>query len=118
MVVTFETRGRGGQIVTYPSKGYKILGKITNVKRISPVERDVIFRVARTMDEMQKEVVVESKRIGDIQTQDQTPWGEFRATHTALDILALRLDYCRGKQQVHLSAAPWINGQQNEWRDI
>jgi hypothetical protein len=54
--VTFETRGRGGQIVTYPSKGYKILGKITNVKRISPVERDVIFRVARTMDEMQKEV--------------------------------------------------------------
>ena len=85
--VTFETRGRGGQIVTYPSKGYKILGKITNVKRISPVERDVIFRVARTMDEMQKEVVVESKRIGDIQTQDQTPWGEFRATHTALDIL-------------------------------
>jgi hypothetical protein len=85
--VTFETRGRGGQIVTYPSKGYKILGKITNVKRISPVERDVIFRVARTMDEMQKEVVVESKRIGDIETQDQTPWGEFRATHTALDIL-------------------------------
>ena len=85
--VTFETRGRGGQIVTYPSKGYKILGKITNVKRISPVERDVIFRVARTMDEMQKEVVVESKRIGDIQTQDQTPWGEFRATHTAVDIL-------------------------------
>ena len=85
--VTFETRGRGGQIVTYPSKGYKILGKITNVKRISPVERDVVFRVARTMDEMQKEVVVESKRIGDIETQDQTPWGEFRATHTALDIL-------------------------------
>jgi len=71
--VTFETRGKGGQIVTYPSKGYKILGKITNVKRISPVERDVIFRVARTMDEMQKEVVVESKRIGDIETQDQTP---------------------------------------------
>ena len=85
--VTFETRGKGGQIVTYPSKGYKILGKITNVQRISPAERDVIFRVARTMDEMQKEVVVESKRIGDMQTQDHTPWGEFRATHSALDIL-------------------------------
>lgn len=85
--VTFETRGKGGQIVTYPSKGYKILGKITNVQRISPAERDVIFRVARTMDEMQKEVVVESKRIGDQQTKDHTPWGEFRATHTALDIL-------------------------------
>ncbi len=85
--VTFETRGKGGQIVTYPSKGYKILGKITNVQRISPAERDVVFRVARTMDEMQKEVVTESKRIGDQQTQDHTPWGEFRETHTALDIL-------------------------------
>jgi hypothetical protein len=85
--VTFETRGKGGQIVTYPSKGYKILGKITNVQRISPTERDVIFRVARTMDEMQKEVVVESKRIGDQQTKDHTPWGEFRANHTALDII-------------------------------
>lgn len=85
--VTFETRGKGGQIVTYPSQGYKILGKITNVQRISPIERDVIFRVARTMDDMQKEVVVESKRIGDIQTQDNTPWGEFRANHTALDII-------------------------------
>lgn len=85
--VTFETRGKGGQIVTYPSKGYKILGKITNVQRISPTERDVIFRVARTMDEMQKEVVKESKRIGDHETDNNTPWGEFRETHTALDIL-------------------------------
>jgi hypothetical protein len=85
--VTFETRGKGGQIVTYPSQGYKILGKITNVQRISPAERDVIFRVARTMDEMQKEVVIEIKQAGDRETENHTPWGEFRASHTALDIL-------------------------------
>jgi len=85
--VTFETRGKGGQIVTYPSKGYKILGKITNVQRISPAERDVIFRVARTMDEMQKEVVVEIKAHGDRETENHTPWGEFRESHSALDII-------------------------------
>ena len=71
------------------------------------------------MDEMQKEVVVESKRIGDIQTQDQTPWGEFRATHTALDILQ-RYGWTivgESSKYIYLAAAR-INGQQNKWRDI
>lgn len=85
--VTFETRGRGGQIVTYPSQGYKIEGKITNVQRITPEERDILFRVAKTMDEMAVEVAKESKRIGDIETDNNTPWGEFRESHSALDIL-------------------------------
>lgn len=85
--VTFETRGRGGQIVTYPSQGYKIEGKITNVQRITPQERDILFRVAKTMDEMAVEVVKQSKAIGDVETENNTPWGEFRESHTALDIL-------------------------------
>ena len=85
--VTFETRGKGGQIVTYPSQGYKIEGKITNVQRITPQERDILFRVARTMDEMVVEVVKESNRIGKEETDNNTPWGEFRESHNALDIL-------------------------------
>ena len=85
--VTFETRGKGGQIVTYPSKGYKILGKITNVQRISPGERDVIFRVARTMDEMQQKVVEIHEEQGREEQENHTPWGEFRESHSALDIL-------------------------------
>lgn len=85
--VTFETRGKGGQIVTYPSQGYKIEGKITNVKHITPEERDVIFRVAKTMDEQAVEVVRESAQVGKQQTENNTPWGEFRESHSALDIL-------------------------------
>jgi len=85
--VTFETRGRGGQIVAFPSQGYKIEGKITNVTRITEQERDVLFRVARLMDEVTPIVVDEVKIQGDRQTDEHTPWGEFRESHTALDIL-------------------------------
>lgn len=85
--VTFETRGRGGQIVAFPSKGYKIIGKITNVTRITKEERDILFRVARLMDEVTPIVVDEVRIAGDQQTDDHTPWGEFRESHTALDIL-------------------------------
>ena len=85
--VTFETRGRGGQIVAFPSQGYKIEGKITNVTRITEQERDVLLRVARLMDEVTPIVVDEVKIQGDRQTDEHTPWGEFRESHTALDIL-------------------------------
>lgn len=85
--VTFETRGRGGQIVAFPSQGYKIQGKITNVTRITPEERDILFRVARLMDEVTPIVVDEVRIAGDQQSEDHTPWGEFRESHTALDIL-------------------------------
>lgn len=85
--VTFETRGRGGQIVAFPSQGYKIEGKITNVTRITEQERDILFRVARLMDEVTPIVVDEVKIQGDRQTDEHTPWGEFRESHTALDIL-------------------------------
>lgn len=85
--VTFETRGRGGQIVAFPSEGYKIQGKITNVQRITEQERDILFRVARLMDEVTPIVVNEVKVQGDQQSTEHTPWGEFRESHTALDIL-------------------------------
>lgn len=85
--VTFETRGRGGQIVAFPSQGYKIQGKITNVKRITEQERDVLLRVARLMDEVTPIVVDEVRVQGDQESDQHTPWGEFRESHTALDIL-------------------------------
>lgn len=85
--VTFETRGKGGQIVAFPSQGYKIEGKITNVTRITQQERDILFRVARLMDEVTPIVVDEVRIQGDRHSEDRTPWGEFRESHTALDIL-------------------------------
>ena len=89
--VTFETRGTGGQIVVWPTKGYKIKGKITDVSEISPSERNVIWSCARMMDatipqpEPMKNQPIDSVFSGEV--DESTPWGEFRSTYTVLDVL-------------------------------
>jgi len=89
--VTFETRGKGGQIVVWPTKGYKIQGKITDVVEISPDERNVIWSCAKMMDATppKSEPIInqpnDSVYNGDV--DETTPWGEFRATYTVLDVL-------------------------------
>lgn len=89
--VTFETRGKGGQIVVWPTKGYKIQGKITDVVEISPDERNVIWSCARMMDaaptkrEPLKNQPLDSVFDGDI--DESTPWGDFRSRFTVLDVL-------------------------------
>ena len=89
--VTFETRGKGGQIVVWPSKGYKIIGKITNITEISPGERNVIWSCARMMDatipqaQPIKNQPTDSVFNGEV--DESTPWGEFRATYSVLDVI-------------------------------
>lgn len=89
--VTFETRGRGGQIVVWPSKGYKIIGKITDVVEITPDERNIIWSCARMMDakipkpEPMKNQPTDSVWDGDI--DETTPWGDFRSKYHVLDVL-------------------------------
>ena len=89
--VTFETRGTGGQIVVWPTPGYKIKGKITDVVQISPMERNVIWSCARMMDatvpqsEPMKNQPLNSVFTGEV--DETTPWGEFRSTYTVLDVL-------------------------------
>ena len=89
--VTFETRGTGGQIVVWPTPGYKIKGKITDVVQISPMERNVIWSCARMMDatvpqsEPMKNQPLDSVFTGEV--DETTPWGEFRSTYTVLDVL-------------------------------
>lgn len=88
--VTFETRGRGGQIVVWPTKGYKIQGKITNVTKISPEERNVIWSCARMMEAAPinpDPVGLKMEKTTTTDTDDETPWGQFRATHDVLEIL-------------------------------
>ena len=48
--VTARNTWKGGQIVVWPTKEYKIQGKITDVVEISPDERNVIWSCARMMD--------------------------------------------------------------------
>ena len=87
----FETRGKGGQIVVWPTKGYKIKGKITDVVEISPDERNVIWSCARMMDatppkaEPMKNQPNDSVYNGEV--DETTPWGDFRSRFTVLDVL-------------------------------
>lgn len=87
----FETRGKGGQIVVWPTKGYKIQGKITNISEISPEERRVIWSCAKMMDATPpKPEPIKNQPQGlewNGEHDDSTPWGEFRSTYTALDVL-------------------------------
>ena len=89
--VIFETRGKGGQIVVWPTKGYKILGKITDVVEVSPDERNVIWSCAKMMDATipQPEPIKNqpTESVLDSDSDVSTPWGDFRATNTALDVL-------------------------------
>ena len=87
----FETRGKGGQIVVWPTKGYKIQGKITDVVEISPDERDVIWSCAKMMDatptkpEPMKNQPIDSVFDGEV--DETTPWGDFRSRFSVLDVL-------------------------------
>jgi len=89
--VTFETRGKGGQIVVWPTKGYKIQGKITDVVEISPDERNVIWSCAKMMDatptkpEPMKDQPKDSVFNGEV--DETTPWGDFRAKFSVFDVL-------------------------------
>lgn len=84
---TFETRGTGGQIVVFPSPGYRMASKITMVQRITPAERDVLFRCARSVTKTIEVVSRATAQKVATEVDDKTPWGEFRATHTSLEIL-------------------------------
>ena len=54
--VLIETRGLGGQIVCYPSVGYKLIhGDFYSITELSVEERDILFGVARQFNQMIEE---------------------------------------------------------------
>lgn len=89
--VIFETRGRGGQIVVWPTKGYKIEGKITNVAEITPEERRTIWSCAKMMNaEVPKSEPMKDQPLDSLHfdgVDESTPWGEFRGAHHVVDVL-------------------------------
>lgn len=57
--VLIETRGTGGQILIAPSKGYEfIFGDLCSIVEITEEERDILFTIARSFNEVFDEVVV------------------------------------------------------------
>ena len=54
--VLFETRGEKGYIACYPTKGYELkYGSFDKIQLISEEERDILFSVARSFNEVYKE---------------------------------------------------------------
>lgn len=57
--VLIETRGEGGQVVCYPSKGYKIVrGSFDKIQVITPQERSTLFNAAYVFNEVIKPAAV------------------------------------------------------------
>lgn len=56
LTTLIETRGQGGYIVVYPTRGYSLLqGNWQDVPSISVVERDLLWTCARMFDESDKD---------------------------------------------------------------
>lgn len=83
---TFETRGRGGQIVAYPSPGYAFRTK-GNLQYITPQERAILHTCCRDMDAVLPEVAAVANNNGKAAEKEHSPWGDYRAEHTAIDEL-------------------------------
>lgn len=78
--VLFETRGEGGYFAVEPTPGYEIRrGSPANVQMITEAERDALFTVARSFDEMPVESepaeieVIKQKTVSD----GQSPFEEY-----------------------------------------
>jgi len=57
--VLLETRGQGGFIMCYPSKGYEIIhGDYYSISEISPDERETLHSIARQFNTVVDEVVI------------------------------------------------------------
>lgn len=55
LTTLIETRGQGGYIVTYPTRGYVLLqGDWANLNTITPEERNLLWGCAATFDESDK----------------------------------------------------------------
>jgi hypothetical protein len=57
--VLLETRGQGGFIMCYPSKGYEIIhGDYYSISEISPDERETLHSIARQFNTVVDEIVI------------------------------------------------------------
>ena len=83
---TFETRGKGGQIVAYPSPGYTFRTK-GQLQYITPEERAILHSCCRDMDAVLPEVAAIAHMHGKAAEKAHSPWGDYRAEHTAIDEL-------------------------------
>jgi len=62
--VLFETRGEGGQIVCFPTNGYKLVyGDYHSIDEITSEQRDILHGVARQFNEIIEEEAIPLKKM-------------------------------------------------------
>ena len=89
--VTFETRGTGGQIASYPSPGYSIKNNTFNqVPTITMAEREILFSGARLTDTspaLPAAVLSIPSSRPPSNDQDLTPWQDYNQRKGPLEVL-------------------------------
>lgn len=88
-----ETRGEAGYVVAPPTAGYSVLQKGLNV--ISVEERDTLFEIMRSFNEIIEEVVIEAHQRPSAKDYGKSPFDDFNQRG---DIVKLLVD--KGWQKV------------------
>lgn len=86
--VTFETRGNGGQVAAWPTPGYKLENKASEIQYISIEERDILFSCARELDQTPKvEVSYKAPTVQRNDSEELTPWKDYESKVDCLSLL-------------------------------
>lgn len=86
--VTFETRGNGGQVAAWPTPGYKLENKASEIQFISVEERDILLSCARELDQTPKvEVTYKAPAVQSNDSDELTPWKDYENKVDCLSLL-------------------------------
>ena len=86
--VTFETRGIGGQVAAWPTPGYKLETKASNIQYITPEERAILLDCARQLDETPKvEVTYKAPKPSLNDSDELTPWDDYKSKVDCLTVI-------------------------------
>lgn len=84
--VLLETRGEGGYVMCYPSKGYEIVfGDWYSIQEISPGERETIHNVARQLNEYWEEYTPPKSSIP--KTKGKSPFESYNESDDVVGLL-------------------------------
>lgn len=75
--VLLETRGEGGYVVCFPSKGYELIyGDFYGIKEITPDERETLFCIARQFNEIEEEYQPK-KHTASVKVKGTSPFEDY-----------------------------------------
>lgn len=80
LTTLLETRGSGGYIVTYPTRGYVLLqGDWLHLSQITPDERNILWSLAATFDESDKAPKVPAAPVPNVKHEEPSNAAEVHA---------------------------------------